>query len=316
MVLLSTEITLLNPSLSTNLRQTYFESSRTSSHPIHSESNISTLLHLLITKRNGRIAKKALKAGHCTDKYIKSSFPNEQIWITLGGRKAIGSLWAELEEFWGRLTAKRFFHKKGIVSSSHFDFIWSYGYGRAMSEYPKPFHTFITKQVSGWCGCNSKLSLWEETVINKCPQCRCKKETSKHLTRCTDPGCLLQLQSLIETIMDILESANVAPALADMIETYLLNQGHRTMADCSQRSSKFWHLAISIDNLEWDCFIEGGISSSLIDVIKPMLCRYKPRGSVKLWGCKFIKGLIGLTHKQWLYRNNEVHYVSDGLTMK
>ena len=37
-----------------------------------------------------RLAKKALKAGHCTGQYVESSFPNEQIWITLGGRKAIG----------------------------------------------------------------------------------------------------------------------------------------------------------------------------------------------------------------------------------
>jgi hypothetical protein len=116
--------------------------------------------------------------------------------------------------------------------------------------------------------------------------------------------------------MDILDSANVKPALADMIETYLLNQGRKAMAVCTQRSSKFWHLAISIDNLGWDCFVEGRLPSSLIDIIKPMLCQYKPRGSVKLWGCKFIKGLIGLTHKQWLYRNNNVHYISDGLTMK
>ncbi len=120
----------------------------------------------------------------------------------------------------GQSIAKRFFHEKGIVSSSHFDSIWWSGYSRAISEYPKPFCTFITKQVSGWCGCNSKLSLWEETANNRCPQCGCEKETSKHLTRCTDPGRLLQLQSSIETIMDILDSANVAPTLADMIETY------------------------------------------------------------------------------------------------
>ncbi len=87
-------------------------------------------------------------------------------------------------------------------------------------------------------------------------------------------------------------------------------------ADCTQRSSKFWNLAISIDNLGWDCFIEGQIPFSLINVIKPMLRRYKPRGSIELWGCKFIKGLIGLTHKQWLYRNNKVHYVNGGLMMK
>jgi hypothetical protein len=72
--------------------------------------------------------------------------------------------------------------------------------------------------------------------------------------------------------MDILDSANVAPTLAYMIETYLRNQGGRTMADCTQRSSKFWHLAISIDNYGWDCFIEGQIPFSLINIIKPMLC--------------------------------------------
>jgi hypothetical protein len=136
----------------------------------------------------------------------------------------MGSLQTDMKEFWGRSTAKRFFHKKGIVSSSHFDSIWWSGYGRAMSMYPKPFRMFITKQVSGWYRCNSKLSLWEEKVINTCPQCGRKKKTSKHLTRCTDPGCLLQLQSLIDTIMDILNIANVAPALADMIETHFLNQ--------------------------------------------------------------------------------------------
>ncbi len=135
----------------------------------------------------------------------------------------------------------------------------------------KLFCTFITKQVIGWCGCNSKLSLWEEKVINTCPQCGCEKETSKQLIRCTDPGCRLQLQSSIETIMDILDSSNVKPALADIIETYLLSQGHRAMADYTQRSSKFWHVAISIDNLRWDCFVEGWLPSSLIDVIKPML---------------------------------------------
>ena len=37
------------------------------------------------------LAKKALKAGHCTSQFIETSFLNEKIWITLRGRKAIGS---------------------------------------------------------------------------------------------------------------------------------------------------------------------------------------------------------------------------------
>jgi hypothetical protein len=197
-----------------------------------------------------RLAKNALKAAHCTGPFIESSFPNEQLWITMGGRKVTGSLREELEEFWGCSTAKRFFHKKGIVSSSHFDSIWWSGYDWAMSGYPTPFRTYLTKQVSEWCGCNSKLSLWKKTAINRYPQCRCKDETSKHLTRCTDSGCLLQLHNSIETIMDILDDANVTPELADMIETFLLNQGRQTMAECTQPTSICtWLSVINLDGI-------------------------------------------------------------------
>ena len=128
------------------------------------------------------LAKKAIKAAHSTGEFIESTFPNEELWIEMGGRKITGSPRAELEEFWGRATAKRFFHEKKIVLVEHFDSVWWLGYEKAMVGYPKTFRTFVTKQVSGWCGCNSKLSLWEKGVDDKCPQCGCEHETSKHLT--------------------------------------------------------------------------------------------------------------------------------------
>ncbi len=227
-----------------------------------------------------------------------------------------GSLRNELEDFWGRSTAKIFFHKKGIVPSAHFDSVWWLGYEQAISGYPETFRTFITKQVPGWCGCNSKLLLWEETIINRCPQCGCNPETSKHLTRCTDSDQLLQLHNSIESIMDVLSNANVASELAEMIESYLLNQGWQTMEKCTKPGSTYLHLSVSINNLGWDCFVEGRLPYSLIAVIKPMFLRYKPRGSVEIWGIKFIKSLIGLTHKQWLYRNKDVHYVSEELRLR
>jgi hypothetical protein len=45
--------------------------------------------------------KKSLKAAHSTDEFIKSVFPNEEIWIEMGGKKITGSPRVELEEFWG-----------------------------------------------------------------------------------------------------------------------------------------------------------------------------------------------------------------------
>jgi hypothetical protein len=88
------------------------------------------------------------------------------------------------------------------------------------------------------------------------------------------------------------------------------------MEECTKPDSTYLHLSVSIDNLGWDCFVEGRLPYSLIAVIKPMFLCYKPHGSVNIWGTKFITSLIGLTHKQWLYRNKDVHYVSEGLTLR
>jgi hypothetical protein len=92
---------------------------------------------------------------------------------------------------------------------------------------------------------------------------------------------VLQLKNSIETIMDIMDKANVAPELIDMIKKYLLNQGQRTMVDCILPSSRFLPMSIDIDNLGWDCFVEGRIPYSLISTIKPMLLRYNPRGLIE-----------------------------------
>ncbi len=88
------------------------------------------------------------------------------------------------------------------------------------------------------------------------------------------------------------------------------------MEDCIKPNSKYLHLSVTINNLGWDCFVEGWIPYSLITVIKPMFRWYKPHGSIEIWGTKFINSLISLTHKQWLYRNCNVHYISNGLTSR
>ncbi len=220
-----------------------------------------------INIRVDTLTKKSIKAAHSTGKFIESNFPNEEVWIEMGGKKITGSPRAELKEYWRQSTAKKFFYEKKIVLAAHFESIWWLGYKKAMAGHPKTFRTFVTKQVSGWCGCNSELLLWEEEVNNKCPQCGCKHENSKHLTRCTDPGQLMQLRQSIEGVMDVLSDANTDQNLSDMIEAYLLAQGHHTMKDCSHSHSPYKHVASAVDNLGWDCFVEGRIPQALIDAV-------------------------------------------------
>ncbi len=52
----------------------------------------------------------------------------------MGGKKITGSPRAELKEFWGRSSAKKFFHEKKIVMATHFNSIWWDGYEKAMED--------------------------------------------------------------------------------------------------------------------------------------------------------------------------------------
>jgi hypothetical protein len=82
----------------------------------------------------------------------------------------------------------------------------------------------------------------------------------------------MQLRQSIEGVMDILSDANVNQNLSDIIEAYLLAQGRRTMKDCIPSLSPYNHVATVINNLGWDCFVEGRIPHVLIETVKPMLC--------------------------------------------
>ncbi len=62
-------------------------------------------------KVNG-LAKKSLRAAISTCKFINRVFSNEQVWIEMGRKKISASLRSELEDFWGREAAKRFFMKR------------------------------------------------------------------------------------------------------------------------------------------------------------------------------------------------------------
>ncbi len=52
-----------------------------------------------------------------------------------------------------------------------------------------------------------------------------------------------------------------------------------------------------------------------MNAIKIDLNLLSPRKSVEKWGVGFIKLLISLTHKQWIYRNSNVHHRIEGLTL-
>ena len=84
------------------------------------------------------------------------------------------------------------------------------------------------------------------------------------------------------------------------------------MVNQTSFGSKYLPLARIQDELGWDCFPEGRIPIALLKAVAPALPH---RRSITKWGISFIKSLLSVTHRQWLFRNADVHHCFDGLTM-
>ncbi len=175
------------------------------------------------------------------------------------------------------------------------------------------FQVFVTKHVSGWCGSNSKCSLWDTSISNVCPNCGLAHKTSKHLTWCTHVGRIAFFSKSVRDAIECHDHANVDVTLIIIIDTYLTGQGSITIESCVPPNSPYMSLTRTQDWLGWDCFVEGCIQHILIKMVRPFLHNWLPRISITRWGIDFIKSLLSVTHRQWLFWNADVHHRIEGL---
>jgi hypothetical protein len=189
------------------------------------------------------LARMALLHTHTTNEFFNGLFPLDDFVISMDGQKITGPIKTSLEAHWGRAEAKWFFDFKHIIHSPNFNLIWWDGMRNAMASYPKMFRIFVTKQVSGWCGSNSKQSLWDTSISNVCPNCGLSRDTSKHLTWCSDKGHVTLFRESIKDVICCLKCANVDVLLITIIEDYMIHQGLVTMKSCTPPGNKFTAVA-------------------------------------------------------------------------
>jgi len=83
-------------------------------------------------------------------------------------------------------------------------------------------------------------------------------------------------------------------------------------------SARFFHLskwAKEMDKLGWDNFMEGHVGTTLFSMQKLALKRSGSRRHIKSWSTDFIHQVLGITHKQWIFRNTRTHIcLLDGKT--
>ena len=262
-----------------------------------------------------KIAKECLLANIAQDTKHGPSYPEEHIRIWIGGEKITSSIKDHLYKSWGHKVVKTLLLRRRKVDTAGFSHIAWDVVGRAMLKYPQMFTLWVTKHVSGFSGTNRQLSRIDSSHTNQCPCCGQSDESTLHITRCTNPGRQRVFQQSVDVMLDWMEQSHCDLNVVECLEEYLSHRGKRDMRKICRSLPYLAKWATEMDTLGWENFMEGRIGLTLLEMQQETLKNAGSRQHIKSWAVEYIQHILGITHKQWVYRNTRTHIcLLDGKT--
>ena len=70
---------------------------------------------------------------------------------------------------------------------------------------------------------------------------------------------------------------------------------------------QYHEFAMDHDTLEWDNFLEARVSRKLFLIVNDSLCVARSYMRLLTWAKNFLRHLLSITHRQWLYWNARIH---------
>ena len=261
------------------------------------------------------LADAALTQGIESGRYIDRIFPDEELVFMVGEEKISGSSTAAIYRHWGREMAREHYHSKGIVPWDQFDDVDWDTMEKVTKMVPEMYSVWLTKQVSGFCGSNHMLHTIYGDVADCCPNCGFHPERSRHIPYCPDSGRTATYQLSVQRLVEWLDLQRTDPELTLLLRQYLLARGRSPMSTFCPPGSSYSVLADAQDRLGFHNFIEGRISVQFKSARQWDISRRRLRKHAPHWCNGLVLRLTQITHRQWTYRNQTVHYKgADGLT--
>jgi hypothetical protein len=88
------------------------------------------------------------------------------------------------------------------------------------------------------------------------------------------------------------------------------------VVDLAPYGTRFHAFALIHDRLGWCSFLEGRISTILVQEMHFHLTHTRSLLSAIDWAKQLVNHLVRITHRQWTYRNSVVHFTVEGRTPK
>ena len=110
---------------------------------------------------------------------------------------------------------------------------------------------------------------------------------------------------------------DTSPQIIEMVGNYLRSRNEKNILEIykgpksNDKQGTGWKLAQEHDLFGWQNFVEGRISKLYVEIQQYWYKREKnkkSRKAAKTWATGFIENLIRITHNQWTWRNERLHF--------
>jgi hypothetical protein len=183
----------------------------------------------------------------------------------------------------------------------------------ALTEVPRMFQVWASKQVCGVAGTNEMQARYTPNHDRRCPSCGVQVETCGHVLFCEEAGRVDLLHKSVDLVDGWLKDQGTDEQLRKMLMEYAHGRGGKTMSEIVGWKGGQWRrLADSMDVIGWRRFMEGMVSKEVVQIQRKVDHGGKFRISVDAWCAGLVTRLLEVTHGQWLYRNVHVHDLFSG----
>ena len=132
-----------------------------------------------------------------------------------------------------------------------------------------------------------------------------------HLNRCKDQGRTLLFESdLAELRSWLLKTTD--NELAYWLYHYWLLRGEYLMMSLGMTSAAMKEIAEEFDMIGWDDTLHGRLPLALLRYQTSYCCGVRSQTSGSSWMKTLVTKLLGISHKQWLFRNFSLHNKVNG----
>jgi hypothetical protein len=237
------------------------------------------------------------------------ALPLESVVVMVGNQKMTSGAEESLVFWCNKLLARRTLSDSKVhwLNEEQFDEVYWPACYRALSEVPRMFQLFASKQTLGIAGCNVNQAYYTPGHDPLCPSCRVVPETCGHILECDEAGRVEVLQRSIDFLDKWLKEKGTEHNLRKFLVRYARGRGGRTMQEIVGFRQEYHRLAVSVDCIGWRRFMEGMLSRELVELQKYALAESDSRLTVDMWAKELVIRLLEITHGQWLYRNVLVH---------